>query len=69
MPPRLFTDLGNKELRAEFEAVNGEIHVMQMLIDLMLQEWIADRVEADHIILHINRKDGLKLYQFDLAVC
>jgi fructoselysine-6-P-deglycase FrlB-like protein len=41
---------------------------MQMLIDLMLQEWIADRAEADHIILHINRGRGLKLYQFDLEL-
>ena len=68
MPPRLFPELSNKELYAEFEAVNDEIHVMQMLIDLMINEWIADHAEADHIILHVNKEKGFKLYQFDLEL-
>jgi putative GTP pyrophosphokinase len=68
MPPRLFPELSNKELYAEFEAVNGEIHAMQMLLDLMFNEWLADRVEADHIILRTSKKDGFKLYQFDLEL-
>lgn len=67
MTPRL-SSLRNKELLAEFEAVNGEIHVMQMLLDLVINEWIGDQVEADHIILHITEKAEFKLYQFDLEL-
>jgi putative GTP pyrophosphokinase len=68
MAPRLFPDLSNRELRAAFRAVNDEILVMQMLINLMINEFIADQVEADHIILRINKEDGLKLYQFHLEL-
>jgi ppGpp synthetase/RelA/SpoT-type nucleotidyltranferase len=68
MPPRLFPELGNKELITEFEALNKEIRVMQTLLDLVINEWIADRVEANHIILRINKMEGFKLYQFDLEL-
>jgi len=68
MPPRLFPDLSNKQLYAEFESLNGEIRVMQMLLNLVLNDWIAERVEADHIILRLNKKEGFKLYQFDLEL-
>lgn len=68
MPPKLFPELGNKELRAEFEAVNNEIGVMQMLIDLIINEWMADQAKSDHIILHISKKAEFKLYQFDLEL-
>jgi hypothetical protein len=67
VPPHQ-SDLGNKELLAEFESVNAEINVMEMLLDLVIQDWIGDRAEADHIIFHITEKDGFKLYQFDLEL-
>jgi putative GTP pyrophosphokinase len=67
-PPRLFPELGNKELRAEFESVNSEIGVMQMLVDLKINEWMADQATSDHVILHIGAKGEFKLYQFDLEL-
>lgn len=68
MRPCLFPELGNKELRAEFEAVNSEIRVMEMLINLVLHDWMSERVEADHIILRMSMKEGFQLYQFDLEL-
>lgn len=68
MPPRLFPDKGNKDLYAEFEALNREIGVMHTLVDLVINDWVGDQIEADHIILRISKKDGFKLYQFDLEL-
>jgi hypothetical protein len=68
MPPRLFPDKSNKDLYAEFEALNREIGVMHMLVNLVINDWVADQIEADHIILHIGKKIGFKLYQFDLEL-
>ena len=68
MPPRLFPELGNKELYAEFEALNREIGVMQMLVHLVVNDWVGDQIKADHIILHIGKTVGFKLYQFDLEL-
>ncbi|WP_316189377.1 RelA/SpoT domain-containing protein [Bradyrhizobium sp. SZCCHNS1054] len=67
-PPRLFLDLSNKELYAAFEKLNGEIGAMQMLVNLVINDWVGDHIEADHIILRISKKDGFKLYQFDLEL-
>lgn len=67
-PPRLFADLSNKELYAAFEKLNGEIGVMHMLVNLVINDWVGDHIEADHIILHIGKKNGFKLYQFDLEL-
>ena len=68
MPPRLFPDLDNKSVRAAFQEANNEIGVMNMLLDLAINNWIADRVEADHIILRISTTAGFSLYQFDLEL-
>jgi putative GTP pyrophosphokinase len=67
-PPRLYPDLSNKELYAAFEKLNGEIGVMHMLINLVINDWVGDHIEADHIILHIGKTVGFKLYQFDLEL-
>lgn len=67
-PPRLFRNLSNKELYAAFEKINGEIGVMHMLVNLVINDWVGDHIEADHIILHISKKNGFKLYQFDLEL-
>lgn len=67
-PPRLFVELSNKELYATFEKLNGEIGVMQMLVNLVINDWVGDRIEADHIILRISKTDGFRLYQFDLEL-
>lgn len=68
MPPRLFPELTNKELLTAFEAVNGEIGVMQTLFNLAIHEWLAEQLVADHIILHLPRNEGFKIYQFDLEL-
>jgi ppGpp synthetase/RelA/SpoT-type nucleotidyltranferase len=68
MPPHLFPDLDNKQLFAEFEALNSEIRVMQMLVDLVINDWVAERLKADHVILRMNKEEGFKLYQFDLEL-
>lgn len=67
-PPRLFLELSNKELYATFEKLNSEIGVMQTLVNLVINDWVGDRIEADHIILRISKKDGFRLYQFDLEL-
>jgi putative GTP pyrophosphokinase len=66
--PSCVPDLGNKELIDEFERLDGEIAVMNMLVNLAIHEWIGDRAESDHIILQITKGKELKLHQFDLEL-
>lgn len=68
IPPRLFPDKSNKELYAEFETLNREIGVMDMLVNLVINDWVGDHIEADHIILRASKREGFKLYQFDLEL-
>jgi putative GTP pyrophosphokinase len=68
MSPRLFSDLSNEQLSDEFELLNREIRMMEMLIDLMIDEFLADQAKADHIILQVTSKGKFLLHQFDLEL-
>lgn len=61
-------ELSNEDLVAEFDRLNDEIHVMQMLTGLMVNKWIGDRAESEHVILQIAQNGELKLHQFDLEL-
>jgi hypothetical protein len=62
-------DLGNRELVDEFERLDEEIGVMQMLFDLTIHEWIGKRAQSEHIILQITHDNKeFKLHQFDLEL-
>ena len=62
------SDLSNEELFSEFDKLDGEINVLDMLIGLAIHEWIGNRVESDQIILQITKGKEFKLYQFDLEL-
>ena len=61
-------NISNKALYEEFDDLEHEIRVMQMLVDLAVQEWIGNNMESDHIILQVQKRGGLKLHQFDLEL-
>jgi ppGpp synthetase/RelA/SpoT-type nucleotidyltranferase len=67
MPSRM-PGIGDKELIEEFDKLNEEIRVMEMLIDLTIHEWIGNRMKSDHIILQMTKDKKLKLHQFDLEL-
>jgi putative GTP pyrophosphokinase len=65
----ILKDIGNSELVQEFDKLDGDIRVIRMLTDLVINEWIGDRMESDHVILHIRKEDTkLELHQFDLEL-
>jgi putative GTP pyrophosphokinase len=61
--------MGNKELYEEFDDLDHEINVMNMLARLAVNEWIGKVMEgASHIILQITKAGKLQLHQFDLEL-
>ncbi len=61
-------DIDDKNLVDEFEDLEKEIGVMNILVNLAIHEWVGARAKADHIILHISESRKFELHQFDLEL-
>lgn len=61
-------DLSDKELVQEFDKLDDDIDVINMLLNLRTFKWIGDQAESEHIILQITKDYDLKLHQFDLEL-
>lgn len=60
--------LSDRQLAEEFEALDAQIGVMGMLLNLAAYKWIDDQANSKHVILQLNRDEGLTLHPFDLEL-
>jgi putative GTP pyrophosphokinase len=61
--------LSDRQLVQDFEAVDAEIGVMHVLINLAAAKWIDDQAKSKDVILQISKKSGdLTLHPFDLEL-
>lgn len=61
-------ELSDRELAAEFEALDTEIGVTSMLINLAAHKWIDDQAKSKHVILQLPKTGRLQLHPFDLEL-
>jgi hypothetical protein len=60
--------LSDRQVAEQFEALDAEIGVMHMLVNLAAAKWIDDQARSKHVILQMNKGEGLKLHPFDLEL-
>lgn len=60
--------LSDRQLAEEFEKLDAEIGVMNMLLNLAAAKWIDDQARSKHVILQLKKGEGLKLHPFDLEL-
>jgi hypothetical protein len=60
--------LSDTQLAEQFEALDAEIGVINMLVNLAAAKWIDDQARSKHVILQVNKGEGLKLHSFDLEL-
>jgi hypothetical protein len=65
--------LTDQELLNEFDSLDREIEVLQLLRNLRIHKWIDEHAKSKHVILQLSKgeegKDGeLKIHQFDLEL-
>jgi ppGpp synthetase/RelA/SpoT-type nucleotidyltranferase len=61
-------ELSDRQLAAEFEALDAEIGVMGMLLDLAAYKWIDDQAKSKHVILQLPKAGRLQLHPYDLEL-
>lgn len=62
-------DLSDKQLIEGFDAVDAEVGIMGMLVNLAAAKWIDDQAKSKHVILQINHQTHeLVLHPFDLEL-
>jgi len=61
--------VSDRQLIEEFDIVDAQISVMDMLINLASIKWIDDQAKSKDVILQTSRKTGeLTLHPFDLEL-
>jgi hypothetical protein len=60
--------LSDRQLATEFEALDAEIGVTTMLINLAAHKWIDDQARSKHVILQLPKAGKLQLHPFDLEL-
>jgi ppGpp synthetase/RelA/SpoT-type nucleotidyltranferase len=60
--------LSDRQLADEFEALDAQIGVTDMLVNLAAVKWIDDQAKAKHVILQLSKGEGLRLHPFDLEL-
>ena len=60
--------LSDRQVTERFEALDAEIGVTDMLVKLAAAKWIDDQARSKHVILQLNKGEGLKLHPFDLEL-
>jgi putative GTP pyrophosphokinase len=62
-------EISDQELVDELKVLDKDIRVMRMLLDLVIQKWMGDRLESDHVILHTSKTTKkFEMLQFDLEL-
>ncbi|WP_454617531.1 RelA/SpoT domain-containing protein [Bradyrhizobium cenepequi] len=61
-------DLSDRQLIEELDALDAQIGVMNMLLNLAAIKWIDDQAKSKHVILQSTTAEGLKLHPFDLEL-
>ncbi|MCA1453985.1 RelA/SpoT domain-containing protein [Bradyrhizobium sp. BRP22] len=61
-------DLSDRQLVEELDALDAQIGVMDMLLNLAAFKWIDDQAKSKHVILQSTKAEGLKMHPFDLEL-
>lgn len=62
------SELTDKQVAEEFEALDAEIGVTTMLINLVAHKWLDDEAKSKHVILQLPKTERLQLHSFDLEL-
>jgi putative GTP pyrophosphokinase len=62
-------EISNEDLINEFDKLEDEIGIMNILIHLIIHEWMGNKLQSGHVILQITKENkDFKLHQFDLEL-